>query len=145
MSTFETLTSLAFPNFSIDVPEGTVDASTYAFVLPVKARFRPSIVIKWEKMPLKTRLGTHITEQIEQMEEKLRAFTLVEPPDPTIEADENRILFEWGEGDERRFRQVQHYLLRKGRLYTLTGTMHAEKQVQYQDQLEEIMATFKPQ
>lgn len=144
MDTFDILTRRTYPGFSIDLPEGTADVSTYAFVLPVNTRFRPSVVIKREQVEPETRLGTHVRGQIAQMEAQLQSFVLIEPSDAPLNADEVRIVFEWGEGD-RRFRQVQrYYKTRAGRLFTLTGTVQAPKQTPYQRDLEQIMETFSP-
>lgn len=144
MEPLDTLTRFDYPGFSIDLPEGSEDVSTYVFALPVKSRFRPSVVIKREQIAPGTRLGTHVREQVAQMEAQLKAFTLLEPSDAPLDADAVRIVFEWGE-EGRRFRQVQHYRKHRGGwIYTLTGTMHAPKQAHLQPELEQIMKTFSP-
>ena len=112
--------------FAVRLPDGVTDLSTYAFVLPSAADFKPSVVIKHEVQDLKTDLRQYMIEQRSQLRKQVDEFEVIrevgpEPdkPFPRVETD-----FEWkGSGAPRvRQRQVFIHARKRRTIYTLTAT-----------------------
>jgi hypothetical protein len=130
-------------SFVLDLPEEARELSSYAFVLPIEDRFKPSVMIKYCDLDPETRFTDYVAKQYGQMRKKLDHFTTISKPEPQRTPDTLRCVFEWGAG-ERRFRQTQVYMKKGQRLYTLTGTDMAAKAKRSEELIDKVMASFKP-
>ena len=111
-------------DFAIELPEEYTDESTYAFAFPGSGGFRPSVVVKTERLTVPVPLATFVLQQMEKLEAVLPRMEVV-----TNEAmlygtfPARRCVYDWGD-PSRRVRQIQRHILLEGpaRVVTLTGT-----------------------
>ena len=60
--------------FSIELPADFSDESTYAFALPARANFRPSVVVKAERLTQPTELGAYVEQQLDKIKKALPSW-----------------------------------------------------------------------
>jgi hypothetical protein len=103
-------------DFSIELPEGYRDESTYALVFARRGNFRPSLVVKTERVGEGAELSVYAADQRREMREVLPGMEVLR-----VEAEEWE--FEWGE-EGKRVRQRQRFVMLRDpeRVVTMTGT-----------------------
>ena len=129
------------PSFTIELPAEAIDTSSYSFVLQVKERFHPSLLIRYEPFPTKKTFAQYVPEQVEKMKKELKAFQLIRGPE--YQGGQALLLYEWGEGDAR-FRQTQLYMDRGTHYYLLTTTQLASAPQDHSAALQQMIRTFRP-
>lgn len=134
---------MQYPTFAISLPPETRDASTHIFVLPVKERVRPSVIVKEDSLGKDKSLKDYVDRQCKVMAEKLEKFQLIEGPREVKGPDKLRILFDWGK-DTARFRQAQMFCLVGKKIFAVTGSAQASRYHRHAKELEAIMLSVKP-
>ncbi|MGZ5224339.1 MAG: DcrB-related protein [Burkholderiales bacterium] len=131
--------------FSIELPADFSDESTYAFALPARANFRPSVVVKAERLTQPTELGAYVEQQLDKIKKALPHMNVlsVTPPKPGEAAVTS--IYEFGEAAQR-VRQKQRYVLLKdpARVVTLTATSSRDTFGQTEALFDAILRSFKP-
>ncbi|MGZ5093867.1 MAG: DcrB-related protein [Burkholderiales bacterium] len=131
--------------FSIELPADFSDESTYAFALPARASFRPSVVVKAERLTQPTELGAYVEQQLDKIKKALPHMNVlsVTPPKPGEAAVTS--IYEFGEAAQR-VRQKQRYVLLKdpARVVTLTATSSRDTFGQTEALFDAILRSFKP-
>ena len=131
------------PSFKLDFPCEVTEASTYAFVFSGPEEFKPSVVVKWQKVPAETKPSAYAEKQVAKMRQQLNDFKVLEPLSTNGDPPRAQLLYEWGQG-RRTFRQLQVYRVEGERMYTLTGTALNMTFDKYRSQLTDIIASFSP-
>jgi hypothetical protein len=133
-------------DFEIHLPAGYSDESTYAFALPARASFRPSVVVKTERLTEPTDLARYVDQQLEKIKGVMQNMALVSKGPAThgnLKAYTS--VYDWGE-TPRRVRQKQRYLLLDNplRVVTLTATHLSETFAEAEALFDAIFLSFKP-
>lgn len=133
-------------DFEIQLPSNAADESTYAFALPARANFRPSVVIKTERLRQSVPLRNYVDAQLEKLRSLLRDFVLT-TLDPVehdhLEAYQS--VYEW-RNETLRLRQKQRYLLLTEplRVVTLTATSSADTFAEAESLFDAMFDSFRP-
>ena len=133
-------------DFEIELPADCSDESTYAFAFPSRSSFRPSIVVKTERLSGKVELPAYAAKQLDKIRELLQNVSIV-----SVGPAEHRGLpaygsvFDWGDAT-RRVRQKQRYLLLNDphRVVTLTATSLHETFPEAEALFDAVFLSFKP-
>lgn len=124
-------------DFALELPEEYTDESTYAFAFPGRGGFRPSVVVKTE------RLGgvVALAEYARMALAKLPGLEMVSNEETPYG---RRCVYDWGD-PERRIRQVQRYLLLANPAWvvTLTGTTLRELYPQTEALFEAVFDSYR--
>jgi hypothetical protein len=132
--------------FSLDVPSGTTDESTYAYALPARANFRPSIVVKTERLAEPTPLGTYVQQQLEKIKGVLPNVEIVSVTPPGQgEPPAYTSVYDFGDATQR-VRQKQRYMVLDDqvRIVTMTATCLRDTFAQTEAMFDAIFRSFKP-
>jgi hypothetical protein len=98
-------------DFLIELPDGFQDESTYAFTIPTRARFQPSIVVKTERLAAAQALPSYVSTQLDKISKVLNEFSLMSSqPSRHGEHLTHVVSYEWGPPTQR-VRQKQLYIL----------------------------------
>jgi hypothetical protein len=133
-------------DFEVELPAGCTDESTYAFALPARSDFRPSVVIKTERLKEQTELGSYVDKQIAEIKKMLPAVSVISNVAGEHGANPARTsVYDWGE-PARRVRQKQRYIMlnEPARVVTITGTHLAEYFGQCEKLFDAVFSSFKP-
>jgi hypothetical protein len=110
--------------FTIEVPDGCTDASSYAFVLPVNGGYSASLNIRFQSAKTIKDLPAHVNTGLDLLKDSVADFVLLNQVAGKRGANQGVMSqYEWGAG-EARVRQKQYCLMtpgRAGRLYVLTS------------------------
>jgi hypothetical protein len=129
------------PGFSLALPEGARDRSTWCFTLPTERKFSPSVVVKADDVDPRTPLLAYAATQVAEMAAQLRGFVPVRVPEGDV--DEVRLAFEWGE-QPMRYVQEQRLLRRGPRVFIVTTTRLDDAPPDDVAALEAVAASFRP-
>lgn len=132
--------------FSIELPNGTVDASNYGFALPGVGGANPTLTIN-STAAQQADLGTIFAEKQQALEQALEDFK-VSSHGLFKRGDREYIVWiaEWGPAAAR-MKQKQVLMLVSGeaaRLYTITANDLAEHFAQTEPLFDEVIRTFEP-
>lgn len=132
--------------FSLELPDGTVDASNYGFALPGDGGANPTLTIRFAKEQ-QADLGAVFDEQKRSLEEGLQDFEVVSKGD-FKRADREYIVWvgEWGSADAR-MKQKQVLMFVSGqvpRLFTITACDLATHFAQTEPLFDDVIRTFDP-
>jgi hypothetical protein len=132
--------------FSLEVPEGTVDASNYGFALPGTGGANPTLTVSFSKAE-NPDLGAVFDEKTRSLDESLTNFKIVSKGG-FKRADREYIVWisEWG-AEGARFKQKQVLMLVLGqpqRLFTITATDLAEHFPETEPLFDNVIRTFDP-
>lgn len=132
--------------FSLELPDGTVDASNYGFALPGAGGANPTLTIGFSKAE-QADLGAVFDEQTRSFEEALMDFEVV-TKGAFKRPDREYIVWvgEWGPAGAR-IRQKQVLMSVSGqvpRLFTITATDLAEHFAQTEPLFDNVIRTFNP-
>jgi hypothetical protein len=133
-------------DFEVELPAGCTDESTYAFALPARANFRPSVVIKTERLKQPTDLGGYVDRQLTEIAKMLPDVRVVSNVGGNHGAHPARTsVYDWGE-PARRVRQKQRYIMLKDpeRVVTITGTHLVESFEQCEKLFDAVFNSFNP-
>lgn len=133
--------------FSVDIPEGALDVSSYAFVFPELGEFAPNLTIRFEPGE-NVDLEERISDLRETLMSSLENFVVVgeDPVRTRGPWKYSTQVYEYGQ-DEHRIRQKQLLLLVTQptlTLYTVTGTDLAAGYLQSEPVFDEIIRSFDP-
>ena len=133
--------------FSVELPEETIDASSYCFSFPEVGEFSPNLTIKCERQQDELDLSAYVNEQRDALRAGLENFSVISELSKS-RGSWNYIItvVEWGP-DESRTRQKQLFVYVPGeivRLYTLTGTDFAANFEESEPLFDQVIGTFKP-
>jgi hypothetical protein len=95
------------PSFTIELPEGAQETTSYSFVFPTKARFSPSLVVKSERVEETLRLEDYVKLQLDLMKKELKNFRVVTADAAPDRTQAMRARVEWGDA-ETPFQQVSY-------------------------------------
>jgi hypothetical protein len=135
-------------DFLINLPDGCSDESTYAFTLPGQGPFRPSVVIKTERLPAPVELPVFAAQQMDRIKAMLPAVAIVHTTDGRHHrAPARTYIYDWGEPGPGRIRQIQRHILLAApdRVVTLTGTTLLDLFPQTEELFEAVFDSFTPQ
>jgi hypothetical protein len=132
--------------FSLELPEGTVDASNYGFALPGSGGANPTLTISFSKTE-DSDISAVFDEKVRSLGEALTDFKVINKG-AFQRADREYIVWvgEWG-ADGAHFKQKQVLMLVSGpgaRLFTITATDLAEHFVQTEPLFDNVIRTFDP-
>jgi hypothetical protein len=133
-------------DFEIQLPPDYSDESTYAFALPARAGFRPSVVVKTERLAKPVELPAYAAQQLEKIQTVLQKMEVVSSgPAAHGELQAYGSIFDWGE-PARRVRQKQRYILLNdpARVVTLTATHLSDAFAEAEALFDAIILSFKP-
>jgi hypothetical protein len=113
------MASFKTSRFQIELPNGFVDVSTYAFVLPRNfalpgelASFNPSVVIKFDPQPPPVDLVKYVVTQRSTLRESVGNLEIIhEQTGARGRSQTMTTTFEWGPEGPTRLRQKQYFLL----------------------------------
>ena len=111
-------------DFQIELPHGSTDESTYAFAFPGRGSFRPSVVVKTERLGEPIQLEAYVEKQLGTLEQVLPKLVVASGTSITHDDLPAYVsVFDWGE-PEKRVRQKQRYIVLRdpARIVTITGT-----------------------
>jgi len=133
--------------FSVELPEETIDASSYCFSFPEAGEFSPYLTIKCERQQDELDLSACVNEQRDALRAGVENFRVISETSKS-RGSWNYIItvVEWGP-DESRTRQKQLFVYVPGeipRLYTLTGTDFASNFENSEPLFDQVIRTFKP-
>jgi hypothetical protein len=140
-------------NFRINLPDGCVDASTYAFVIPRKPplppefNFNPSIVIKFDPRPEPVDLLKYVVEQRSLLRDQVENFEIInETSARRGNLDQITTVFEWGLDPVKRFRQKQFFAVmpQTWTVCSITATELAFTYSQSEPMFDRIFESFIP-
>ncbi len=136
--------------FAVDLPEGAIDASAYAFVFPVSdgeaTGFAPNITIRFQAF--QEDLNEHVEGVAEGMLSALENAALVAKDEVRARGNWRYLtqVIEWGEG-EFRMRQKQLFLVvpePKPTLYSISGTDFTAQFARSEPIFDQIIRSFDP-
>jgi hypothetical protein len=133
-------------DFEIQLPADYSDESTYAFALPARVDFRPSVVVKAERLAKPVELSTYAAEQLEKIQGLLPRVALIEAGHAVHgEFAAYTSVYDWGE-PARRVRQKQRYILLDdpARVVTLTATNLRDHFAEAEALFDAIFLSFRP-
>jgi hypothetical protein len=133
-------------DFEIELPRECSDESTYAFAFPARSNFRPSIVVKTERLAEPIDLPAYVEKQLENIKKLLLDVVVVRVgPEKHRELSAYASVYDWGEAS-RRVRQKQRYipLNDPARVVTLTATCLREMYSQTQELFDAVIESFSP-
>ncbi len=124
-------------DFAIELPEEYTDESTYAFAFPGRGGFRPSVVVKTERLRTAVELGEYARRALDT----LPGLEMVLNEET---AYGRRCVYDWGDAG-RRIRQVQRHILLAdpARVVTMTGTTLRELYPQTEAMFEAIFDSYR--
>lgn len=133
--------------FTVELPEGTADTSSYAFVFPGIGSFSPNLTVRFDPAE-SLDLQAHVDSVRENYETALDDLAVVGnvPVRSRGEWLYATLVLEWGPADHR-IRQKQLFLWVPGEaptLYTLTGTDLASSFDKSEPVFDGIMRSFQP-
>lgn len=133
-------------DFEIQLPDDYSDESSYAFALPARVDFRPSVVVKTELLAKPVELSNFAAEQLEKIGGLLPNVTRI-GAGHAVHDDfaAYTSVYDWGE-PARRVRQKQRYILLNdpARVVTLTATNLRDHFAEAEALFDAIFASFKP-
>lgn len=133
-------------DFEIQLPAGCSDESTYAFALPARASFRPSIVVKTERLAEPTDLENYADHQLEKIRGVMQNLSVVQRG-PVVHGKlaAYTSVYDWGDAS-RRIRQKQRYILLNDplRVVTMTATNLSETFPEAEALFDAIFLSFQP-
>lgn len=132
--------------FSLELPDGTVDASNYGFALPGDGGANPTVTIRFATVE-NADLEKIFDEQKYSLEQALTDFEVVSKG-TFKRADREYIVWigEWGSA-EARMKQKQVLMRVSGnvpRLFTITATDLARHFAQTEPLFDNVIRTFDP-
>ena len=132
--------------FSLELPDGTVDASNYGFALPGTGGANPTLMVSFSKAD-DSDLGAVFDEKTRLLDESLSDFKVVNKG-AFQRADREYIVWvgEWGE-EGARMKQKQVLMRLSGpapRMFTITATDFAEHFAQTEPLFDNVIRTFDP-
>lgn len=140
------MTKFQGSGFSIDLPDGTVDASAYGFALPGAGDSSPTLIIKFEAAELAD-LRARFDQQKKSLEQSLENFEVIS--EGAFQRTEREYIVwigEWGSAAAR-MKQKQVLMFVAGvnpRLFTITATDLAEHFAQTEPLFDNAIRTFDP-
>lgn len=133
--------------FVVELPDGTSDASSYAFVLPDGEGYAPNLTVRFEAVGADCDLPAVARSRIAQLGERLEAFELLHEESGSRGPLQGVLsTVEWGAG-EARVRQRWLLLLSLApapRLYTLTATDLAARAGRSDAAFDAMLRSFVP-
>ena len=132
-------------DFEIALPAEYSDESTYAFAFPTRGNFRPSLVVKSERLAEPSELSVYVEKQLEKLKQLLPSVTIIsKAASKQGEAPAFTCVYDWGEATQR-VRQKQRYLLlaHPWRVVTLTGTTSQQTFPEVEALFDAIFNSFK--
>ncbi len=131
--------------FTLEVPEGCVDASVYTFVFPEQGGFSANLMIRLEKVDEAFDLQDYVKGQLEALKQNVEGFELLTQASGKRGAwDGVMSVYEWGSGVTR-MRQKQVVLLIPGessRVYILTTTDLASQGANSDPVFDQMLRSF---
>jgi hypothetical protein len=134
-------------DFAIGLPDDFTDESTYAFAFPGHGAFRPSVVVKSERLNAPVELPVFAVQQMDKISNMLPAVEVVQTLDaPHGDAPARTYVYDWGEPGGGRVRQIQRHILldNPARVVTLTGTTLQELYPQTEALIVAVFDSFQP-
>ena len=133
--------------FTIDLPDGCMDASAYTFILPENNGYSANLSIRFEPAADITDLQAHVNLSLDSLKASVADFVLLNQVAGKRGAH-NGVMssYEWGTG-EARMRQKQYCLQTAGevpRIYILTATDLAGNAAQSDPVFNRMMKNFIP-
>ncbi len=142
-----TVQSFQASEFSVELPDGVIDASSYCFVFPHAGEFPPNLIIRCEHQPAEFDLAAYVAAQREALEASAENFTLVNEISSKRDFWTYIVsIVEWGP-DDSRIRQKQTYVFvpgQRNRLFILTGSDLADNFEQSDGIFNQVIRTLKP-
>jgi len=135
------------PGFTMSLPEGYRDLSTFAFVFPGAGEFQPSIVVKMEKREGVPPLRRYATDQLSIVAKSVEDLKVIsQAPTRQGSFESFVVVFEWGPPTKARIRQMQIFIAvpAKSTVYTLTATNLAANFDETESLFNAVMASFAP-
>ena len=133
--------------FSVELPEETIDASSYCFSFPESGEFSPNLMIKCERQQDEIDLSAYVNEQRAAICAGVENFKVISDTSKNRGSWNYLIsVVEWGP-DEKRTRQKQLIVYVPGeipRLYTLTATDFAANFKRSEPLFDQVIRTFNP-
>ena len=133
--------------FVLDLPDGSVDASTYAFALPSDGEYPPSLIIRFERQRHLPDLGAYAATERRMLEERVEELRVIsEVASRRGPCDCLDVAYEYGI-EQGRMRQQQRYLTMPGEratLFSLTVTDRAEHFERAEAMIEAVLDSFTP-
>jgi hypothetical protein len=133
-------------DFTIELPAEARDESTYAFAFRARSSFRPSVVVKTERLAAPTELPAYVEKQLGNIKTVLPNVVVVSgAPVKHGGLSAYTAVYDFGE-ESRRVRQKQRYILLQDplRVVTLTGTSLKETFVETEPLFEAVFGSFVP-
>jgi hypothetical protein len=140
------LTTFHGTDFAIELPAEVTDESTYVFAFPARSQFRPSLVVKTERLTAPVALADYVEKQLETIKSHLvQVVVLRNEPVEHLGLNAHGSLFDWGDA-ARRVRQKQRYILLDNplRVVTITATHLQESFGAAEALFDAIFMSFKP-
>jgi hypothetical protein len=134
-------------SFHLRLPEGYTDVTTYAFVLPCKASFKPSIVLRSERHEGPIDLMRYMIQQRSALRESVKEFDIIsEWSGRQGRYEAVTTVFEWKTQDNSLLRQAQRFVHRPelSLIYILTATDLADHYAEMQRDFDQVMDSFRP-
>lgn len=138
--------------FSLDIPDGSVDASAYCFAFPQAGSFSPNITIQFQRLPADQAasppdLGEEISKLHRSLQVAVEDFRVLSQASfQSPKGPYSYSVSEWGPADNR-IRQMHVVLFGvegKPTLYTLTATDLAENYARSEPLFRQIVGSFSP-
>lgn len=133
-------------DFEIELPDGVSDESTYAFAFPARSNFRPSVVVKTERLSEPLELAVYVKNQLREIKNLLSNVTLVSV-EPVAQEGLTAYgsVYDWGDPGQR-VRQKQRYFLLQNplRIVTLTATGAQESFAYVEELFDAVFLSFRP-
>ena len=133
-------------DFAIELPADVTDESTYVFAFPARSQFRPSLVVKTERLTVPMALPDYVEKQLETIKSHLvHVIVLRNEPVEQPGLNAHGSLFDWGDA-ARRVRQKQRYILLDNplRVVTMTATHLQESFGAAEVLFDAIFLSFQP-
>jgi len=133
-------------DFQIEIPHQCSDESTYAFAFPARENFRPSVVVKTERLAEPVALGAYAEKQLATLKPMLPGFSVVaSQAKPAASLPSHEATFDWVQNG-RRVRQRQRYVALEApaRIVSITGSALAESFAEVEALFDAVMDSFVP-